>query len=311
MSGARSANRAPYWPDRTALRRRRSARRAFWIVAALVLVLPWFGYRQVREWIGPDDVPEAASVEQDAAEVDAGAAGTGGAPTAVAPAAAAPLVAAPPVGAPSAVTARAADGAAEVADEVAAIGRDARAGDGEGAVARLEDLGAQVHRDVLLADRGSAVRREAARRDVAAMPSVQAAGWVDRMTMLLLVPGRGAAQAGVIAEACRRLAAHGDVSGLAVRVQEVAGDRPASVATLGECPRAMSARSANARSDLPFPGTLLRDVRAPATGDGAAESPEAAAERQRRQEESMRILRESTPELPLAPAPPRADPDAG
>ena len=46
--------RTPYWPDRSALRRRRSARRAFWVAVALVLVLPWFGYRHVRDWLRPE-----------------------------------------------------------------------------------------------------------------------------------------------------------------------------------------------------------------------------------------------------------------
>ncbi|MEN1959981.1 hypothetical protein WCE41_06550 [Luteimonas sp. MJ246] len=266
-------------------------RLAFRIVVVLVLVLPWFGYRQVRDWLGPGAAPSVEPALVDGSVAAAGVAAPAAA--VVQPAVAArPLVAA----APAAVD-RAAD--AVVADEVEAIGRDARAGDGEGATARLADLGAQVHRDILLADRGAAVRREAARRDLAAMPGVRGAGWVDRMTVLLVVSGRGAAQS-TVAAACRTLAAHGDVSGLAVRVQEVAGGAVAAGAVQAECKRGTATSEARPRGV--FPGTSLRPA-GPVRGDGVqdGEGPEAAAERRRREQESLRILSENTPELPTPP----------
>src|SRR5690606_32007628 len=61
--------RTPYWPDRSALRRRRSARRAFWVAVALVLVLPWFGYRHVRDWLRPEAGAPPVPVVADAASV--------------------------------------------------------------------------------------------------------------------------------------------------------------------------------------------------------------------------------------------------
>ena len=305
MKRARPA-RTPYWPDRAALRRRRNARRAFWVAVALVLVLPWFGYRHVRDWLRPDagidNVAEVATVDgiaPGAVPADAEAAGA-------MPAAGPALVAEPSAGA------RVEDvsATAKTSEDVDAIGRDARAGDADGAAARLADIGAEVHRQVLLADRGSAIRREAARRDVADIPGVRAAGWVDRMTMLLVMSSRGSSHS-TIAEACRRLGAHGDVTGLAVRLQEVATDNLAAGATLGECrPGAMAAR---ARDPLqPFPGTPLRagdDIDPLAEGASSPDDAEAAEARRRRAEESLRILSESTPELPSAPQP-RADPDA-
>jgi hypothetical protein len=276
--------RAPYWPDRSAHRRRRLARRTFWVAVALVVVLPWSGYRLVRQWIGQgmQDAPAAVDVAQatTARTVVAHAPGPESSPVATAPAAG-----------------PAAGGEAPVHD-VEAIGRDARAGDGEAAVARLEGLDAQVHREALLADRGSAVRREAARRELAGMSHVRAAGWVDRMTLLLVATGRGHGQS-MIAEACRRLAGHGDVSGLAVRVQEIAAGGIGAGAMIGEC----NPRQAMAWTGGAPPGT---PVWTQAEGN-PGESPDAAAERRRRQEESLRILSESTPELPSAPGP-RVDP---
>ena len=294
--------RTPYWPDRSALRRRRSARRAFRVAIALVLVLPWFGYRHVREWLRPEADAPSAPVVADAASVppatrarpsearDPGPAGP-------------PLVAAPADS----------DTPPDVAESdpdagIDAIGRDARAGDGEGAAARLADLGARVHREVLLADRGSAIRREAARRDVSDIAGVRAAGWVDRMTVLLVMSSRGGGHS-TIAEACRRLATHGDVTGLAVRVQEVAGDEVAAGALQGECRPGMQA-SDPVDPLQPFPGTPLRARGGQdALADAEPEDPEAAQARRLREEESLRILSESTPELPAAPQP-RADPDA-
>lgn len=305
MKQARPA-RTPYWPDRAALRRRRNARRAFWVAVALVLVLPWFGYRHVRDWLRPDagadDTAEVAAVGRIAAD----------APVADADAAPGDADAGPSlVAEPSAGISGGEGGTTgDTAEGVDAIGRDARAGDGEGAAARLADIGAEVHRQVLLADRGSAIRREAARRDVADIPGVRAAGWVDRMTMLLVMSSRGSSHS-TIAEACRRLGAHGDVTGLAVRLQEVATNNLAAGATLGECrPGAMAARAPDPLQ--PFPGTPLRagDAIDPmAVAGTGSEDAEAAEERRRRAEESLRILSESTPELPAAPQP-RVDPDA-
>lgn len=293
--------RTPYWPDRSALRRRRSARRAFRVAIALVLVLPWFGYRHVREWLRPEADATPVPVVADAASVppvtrarplearDRGPA-------------APPLVAAPAVGDTPPLAAE------SDPDGIDAIGRDARAGDGEGAAERLADLGARVHREVLLADRGSAIRREAARRDVSDIAGVRAAGWVDRMTVLLVMSSRGGGHS-TIAEACRRLATHGDVTGLAVRVQEVAGDDVAAGALLGECRPGLHA-SGPVDPLQAFPGTPLRASGAQdALADGEPEDPEAAEARRRRAEESLRILSESTPELPATPQP-RADPDA-
>ena len=274
--------KAPHWPDRSAHLRRRHARRVFWVVAAALLVLPWFGYRHVRDWLRPEPVVEAGQVQ---------------APLALAQ----PQPEAGLADGPSRESAGEA-ATATAADEVEAIGRDARAGDGDAATARLADLGAQVHRDALLADRGSAVRREMARRELAAMSGVRGAGWVDRMTVLLLVPSQGPGQS-MVGRACAVLARHGDVSGLAVRVQEVAADVPAAASLQGECRPGMAADAYAPRYAVP--GTSLR---APDPGAGAGpEDPDAEAERLRREAESLRILRESTPELQLPPGP-RVDP---
>src|SRR5690606_28449960 len=139
----------------------------------------------------------------------------------------------------------------------------------------------------------SAVRREAARRDVAAMPGVNAAGWIDRMTMLLVVSARGAGQS-TVSSACRQLATHGDVSGLAVRVQEVAGGSVGADAIQLEWRGVMAPGGAGQARW--FPGTSMRPFYpADAYRAQEAECPDAVAERRRGEEESLRILSETTP----------------
>lgn len=259
----------------------------FWVVVVALLVLPWFGYRQVREWLRPAPVVEAAP-----------------APDAQGVARPEPGPVAPPERDEVPPEPEQEDRSAVADETVEAIGRDARAGDAEAASARLAGLGAQVHRDALLADRGSAVRREAARRELAAMPGVRSAGWVDRMTVLLLVPSRGTGQA-TVGQACRVLAAHGDVSGLAVRVQEVAAGADTAAVMQGECRPGMAADAVASGERYAVPGRSLRidGMRA----STLEEEPEAEAERLRREAESLRILRDSTPELQLSPDP-RVDP---
>jgi hypothetical protein len=147
------------------------------------------------------------------------------------------------------------------------------------------------------------VRREAARRELADMRGVRAAGWVDRMTLLLVASARGQG-ASMIAEACGRLAAHGDVSGLAVRVQEVADGIAGAGALMGECRPRPSAPWADRQRG---PDAPWKQADAQHESAGEAETPAIAAERRRRREESLHILSESTPELPSAPGP-RVDP---
>jgi hypothetical protein len=184
-------------------------------------------------------------------------------------------------------------------EQIEAIGRDAELGDEAQVVARLARLDARAHRDAMLADRGSAIRREAGRREVEGIPGVRAAGWVDRMSMLVVASGVDGYQA--ISEACRRLGVHGDVTGVAITVQEVAagGRRPAS-SLAAECtPNHVSADAmSQAAGGRLLPGRSVR-------GDGVADdagpgvvADAAALEQQRiRQAESLRILSESTPEL--------------
>ena len=181
------AARQPHWPDRAAHLRRRRARKVFRVVVVLLLVLPWLGYRSVRDWIGPGAAdPPAAPVATVPASADAGHA---------APAAATSSAPSRPTRDVEAVSASGA--------QVEALGRDAGRGDEEQVMARLASLDARTQREAMLADRGSAIRREPRARG-RGDAGVRAAGWVDRMSMRA---GRPAARAAPVD--CRGLPSAG------------------------------------------------------------------------------------------------------
>lgn len=282
------APRQPHWPDRAAHLRRRRARKVFWVVAGLLLVLPWLGYRSVRDWIGPG-----------AADPPAVPVATSARPAPIVAPVVQRAVAPPPV-APAGVEARAGEAGAE--GQIEAIGRDAELGDEDQVVARLASLDARAHHDAMLADRGSAIRREAARREVETMAGVRAAGWVDRMSMVVLASAGGMNGYQAISEACRRLGAHGDVTGVAITVQEVAAGarRPASSLTAECAPDASGNVPRQVVGGRLLPGRVLgpgATAGGAAAADGAATDAELEA-RRARQAESLRILSESTPALP-------------
>ncbi|MBJ7573938.1 hypothetical protein [Luteimonas sp. MC1828] len=245
----------------------------FWVVVVLLVVLPWLGYRSVRDWIGP------------------GAADPPAAPVASVPFASPVAVA--PFPAPPHATAD----VAAAAEPIATIGGGAGPGNDGQDVARRADLDADAHRDAILADRGSAIRREAARREVEAIPGVRAAGWVDRMSMVVVTSGAGMSGYQTISEACRRLGAHGDVTGVAITVQDVAagGRRPASPLAAECAANVPGDASLQAAGGRVLPGRALHPA-AVADATDAAE----LEQRRIRQAESLRILSESTPALPEA-----------
>lgn len=282
------ARRQPHWPDRAAHLRRRRARKVFWVVVALLVVLPWLGYRSVRDWIGPGAADPPASPVATTITPTPTPKATAALPPRAEPGADA-VAEAPVAGPGRADTPAPADG------EVAALGRDARRGDEGQVVARLAGLDARAHRDAMLADRGSAIRREAGRRDVEAMPGVRAAGWVDRMSMVVVTSG-GANSYQTISEACRRLGTQGDVTGVAITVQDIAvgARRPAASLSAQCAPRAADDALLQIAGGRVLPGRALGAVTsAPTDGDDAA-----LEARRLRQLESLRILSESTPALP-------------
>ena len=261
-----------YWPDRRAHRHRKRAHQAFYVLAILVVVAPWFGYRYLRDAIHGED-PTPPSVQNVAPAADPADA-TG--------------------------TAMQADGVtdpATVSRYMTAI-RAAAATDDQNTMRANVDAMDQASRQAMrLVDPGRAVDREAARAAVQQLPDVRAAGWIDRTRMLVVVARDDLRNEAMIETVCRRLEPVGDTVGVVVSVQGRA-------ATSGRLPRETGRRCRLAPGERiePQPQSVPQST---ATGVDAlreqVESNSAPAEddssREQRNEEACRILEETTPEM--------------
>lgn len=275
-----------YWPDRKAHLHRKRAHQAFYVLAILVAVTPWFGYRYVRDAIRGDDAKPSALQDAASAAAPAREVGT-------------PL---PAHGGPD---------PASVARHMGAIRAATVAGDDTAMRAGVDAMNMASRQAMRLVDPGRAVDREAARTAVQQLPGVRAAGWIDR-TRLLAVTARDDVDAEAMIETvCLRLEPLGDTVGVVVSVQDVAaGGRPRE--TSRGCQSARGQR-ADPQPQLQPPVPASTRVQtggtgvagalpahgearlAPVGGDSKpAEDPEASGARN---EESMRILEETTPEM--------------
>jgi hypothetical protein len=257
-----------HFPDRSAYLHRRRAHRAFAVVAVLLLVLPWFGYRHVRDFLTGPRPPEEV-----AAQVAAGAGDAGGG---IAP------------GPPSEMPGLELD-PARTAAQLERIRTGTRAGDQVSVQAGVDALAEDVRRSMRLAERGSMVHREAARARVQAMPGVRAVGWIDRTHLLVVVARDDLHVPPMIDGVCAALRASGDPAGLVVHLQS------------GQAVRAT--RAGLLSRECGTNGAASPDAAAPPADDAAPHLvPEPAPPvdleaHRRRNAESMRILEETTPEL--------------
>ena len=283
--------RSAHWPDRTAYRHRRRAHKVFAVVATLLLVLPWIGYRYVRQMLpGHEVAVEPAPVPAVAMSGPGRTSAPGARPRGATPAS---PTAAP---APSAVVAPAPVAAPDRRDtetRLAAVREGVISGDDAKVSENVEALDQAARSAMLLVDRGSAVHRIEARTLVREMPGVRAAGWIDPVNMLVVVAGAGMRSRSTIDGVCDRLARRGDASGIVVSVQDGTAATPARAGILsGPCQSHAGTRQ-GARA---LPAGSFDD-------DPALQGARAA-----RRAESMRILEGSTPELPAeVPIAPAAD----
>lgn len=278
-----------YWPDRKAHQHRKRAHQVFYVLAILVAVTPWFGYRYVRDAIRGDDdaVPSAL---RDAASAAAPAPETG--------------TLLPVHGGPD---------PASAAHHMSAIRAATAAGDDAAVRAGVDAMNTASRQTMRLMDPGRAVDREAARAAVQQLPGVRAAGWIDRTRLLVVATRDDAGAEAMIDTVCRRLEPLGDTVGVVVSVQDAAtsglpreASRSCRLAP-GEqvepqpqlpLPKSASTPSTPQTDRTGVAGALPAHGEArlmPIEGDPKlTEHPEAS---EARNEESMRILEETTPEM--------------
>lgn len=249
-----------HWPDRTAHRHRRLARKAFVVVAVLLVLLPWLGYRQLRSALA--DVEPAAEVA---------------APAKPEPRLA--VIATAPAPVALAAGARPAPAPAPARDEVAGMGTAAA---GPAAVVGRRSL----------VGPGNAFAREIARTEVQRIAGVRAAGWLDRERLLVVVEHNGLRTDATIGTVCARLAAAADTVGILVQVQSAAAVTASELKLIGrrcQGPDDVIRLVAGPVDDGldALRAQVLRD------SDNAASD----LSRSDRNAESMRILEDTTPQL--------------
>ncbi len=259
-----------HFPDRRAYLHRRRAHRIFAVVAVLLLVLPWFGYRHLRELMtGLRPAQEAATP---AVHGSATAAGTGGV-----------------VDPPAAAADRELD-PGRTAAQLDRIRAGTRRGDRVAVQAGVDALADDVRQSMRLAERGSMVHREAARARVQAMPGVRAVGWIDRSHLLVVVARAGLRVPPMLDGVCAALRASGDPEGVVVHLQSGEAGRATRAGLLSaDCATGVAA--ARSQGGPPAAAAPAR----PALPETAP--PVDLDAHRRRNAESMRILEETTPEL--------------
>lgn len=272
-----------YWPDRKAHLHRKRAHQVFYVLAVLVAVTPWFGYRYVRDAIQGDDA--APSALQDAASAAAPAGETG--------------TALPGPDQPS------------VARHMGAIRAATAAGDDTAMRAGVDAMNTASRQAMRLVDPGRAVDREAARAAVQQLPGVRAAGWIDRTRLLVVTARDDAGAEAMIETVCLRLEPLGDTVGVVVSVQDAAaGGRPRE--TSRGC-RSAPWEQADPQPQLPSSVSASTPAQTGGTGvagampahgearlvpvEADAKPAEGSEASEARNEESMRILEETTPEM--------------
>jgi hypothetical protein len=198
---------------------------------------------------------------------------------------------------------------ASIARHMGAIRAATAAGNDTAMRAGVDAMNTASRQAMRLVDPGRSVDREAARAAVQQLPGVRAAGWIDRTRLLAVTARDDVGAEAMIETVCLRLEPLGDTVGVVVSVQDAAaGGRPRE--TSRGC---QSARGEQADPQLPPPVSASTRVQTGGTGVAGAlpahgearlapvaadskqaEDPEA---NEARNEESMRILEETTPEM--------------
>jgi hypothetical protein len=183
----------------------------------------------------------------------------------------------------------------ETAARVAAVRGSALRGDQEGVRRQVDAFTDDLRRSMKLADPARRVDREGARSVIREVHGIRSAAWIDHENLLVIVSSNEARSYRTIDEICLRLEPLGDTLGVVVNLQSGAAQSGDELEILSRnCQLAPGDRAflqKHRQVDVVPP-----QVRAEHKRNNAR--PPADPERLRReQEEAMRILEASTPEM--------------
>lgn len=179
------------------------------------------------------------------------------------------------------------------AARIATIRGQAVLGDQDGVRHSMDALNDDIRRSMKLADASRPIDHEQARAAIRGVDGVRSVAWVDRSNLLVIVGANEHRSQRTIDEICMALEPLGDTLAVVVNLQSGA-------ATNGDELEALSRNCQLAPGDR----ALLQrdrkiDVIDPRIREQhkAAQSARDARDRQKDQEESMRLLEQSTPEM--------------
>lgn len=183
----------------------------------------------------------------------------------------------------------------ETAARVAAIRGSAVVGDQEGVRRNLEALNDDFRRSIKLADPARKVDREAARAAIRHVEGVRSVAWIDHENLLVILSSNEARSDATIDGICMALEPLGDTLGVVVNLQS-------GVASTGDELEILSRNCQLAAGDRAFMQRHRQvDVVAPELRAehrrNNAQPPADPARLKREQDDAMRILEATTPEM--------------
>lgn len=183
----------------------------------------------------------------------------------------------------------------ETAARMAAIRGSAIAGDEEGVRRNMDAFADDFRRSIKLADPARRVDRESARQAAKHVAGVRSVAWIDRENLLAIVSSNQARNDDTIDAICLELEPLGDTLGVVVNLQSGA-------ATTGDELEILSRNCQLAPGDRAFAqrnrqvDVIPQDIRARHKRNNAQPIHD-PARLKREQDEAMRILEETTPEM--------------
>lgn len=183
----------------------------------------------------------------------------------------------------------------KTAGRMASIRGAAILGDQDAVRANVEAMQEDFRKSIKLADPARRVYRERARAETGRVPGVRSAAWADHENLLVIVAGPAQRSYDTIDAICMALEPLGDTLGVVVNLQNGAattGDELEILSRNCQLPpgeRAFMQR--NRQFDVIPPDIRAQHKQQQPRGEADA------AQRRREQEESLRILEASTPEM--------------
>lgn len=185
--------------------------------------------------------------------------------------------------------------ATKTAARIMTMRGQALVGDEKGLQQNMEGLREDMRRSMKLPDGRRPIDRERARAAIRGVSGVRSVAWVDRANLLVIVDRNEARTYGTIDEICMTLEPLGDTLAVVVNLQSGAATTGDELEVLSRnCQLEPGDRAlVQAKRDL---NVIAPEVRAQHKASQALEN-DRARDRQREQEESMRILEATTPEM--------------